>query len=115
MNRQEAATLPRLSRGHEERGKTDWAKDAVCLGTDDEKAIHRGRMVSAPIFFSQEERGRGKPDPDAAAKALCAVCPVREECLEHALRENERYGVWGGLSEVDRAKLRGVTRSRRPS
>lgn len=57
-----------------------------------------------------------KADPDAffpaagfkatGAKAVCAECPVRVECLEFALRTGERHGVWGGLSERERSKLK---------
>jgi WhiB family redox-sensing transcriptional regulator len=42
----------------------------------------------------------------APARALCAVCPVREDCLEHALAQPERDGVWGGLSVQERRRLR---------
>jgi WhiB family redox-sensing transcriptional regulator len=37
-----------------------------------------------------------------AALAICNVCPVREDCLEHALETNERFGVWGGMTEKER-------------
>jgi WhiB family redox-sensing transcriptional regulator len=40
-----------------------------------------------------------------AAKALCARCPVIEQCREHALRVQEPYGVWGGLSEAERHQM----------
>lgn len=40
------------------------------------------------------------------AKSVCAKCVVREECLEYALANGERYGVWGGTSERERRRLR---------
>ncbi|HEV7524890.1 MAG TPA: WhiB family transcriptional regulator [Acidimicrobiia bacterium] len=40
------------------------------------------------------------------AKAVCARCPVRDECLEFALRLKVAHGVWGGLSERERRTLR---------
>jgi WhiB family redox-sensing transcriptional regulator len=52
-------------------------------------------------------------DEDAEeAKAVCAICPVRQLCLEHALNYRERDGVWGGLNERERRRL---VRQRRKS
>ena len=42
----------------------------------------------------------------AAAKAICARCPVSDLCLAVALRNGERHGVWGGKTERERARLR---------
>jgi WhiB family redox-sensing transcriptional regulator len=47
------------------------------------------------------ERGYGT----RAAKAVCAACPVRPECLAYALERGERFGVWGGMSERERRRL----------
>ncbi len=44
----------------------------------------------------------------ARAKAVCAGCPVRAECLEFALANDERWGVWGGTSERQRRAMRAV-------
>jgi WhiB family redox-sensing transcriptional regulator len=40
-----------------------------------------------------------------AAKAVCAVCPVRQPCLEYALANRERDGVWGGATERERRRM----------
>ncbi len=40
-----------------------------------------------------------------AALAICEICPVREECLDHALETNERFGVWGGMTDKERKAL----------
>lgn len=40
------------------------------------------------------------------AKAICAVCPVIDECLQYALETNQRSGIWGGTSEKERKSLR---------
>lgn len=45
----------------------------------------------------------------ARAKAVCAGCPVREACLEFALANDERWGVWGGTSERQRRAMRAAS------
>jgi len=72
----------------------EWQYDAACVGVDES------------VFFSPDaERGPSRRAREAAAKALCAVCPVVRECLEHALAVREPYGVWGGLSINEREHL----------
>ena len=66
-----------------------WRAKAACQGLD------------PSIFY---------PDPDddssaEPAKRVCAVCPVRELCLEHALGFREREGVWGGATERERRRI----------
>ena len=46
------------------------------------------------------------------AKKLCGVCPVRTECLTYAMKANERFGIWGGLTSTERQALRGQGRGR---
>lgn len=67
-----------------------WIREGLCVGVEDPE-----------IFFPT--RGAGKAD---AAKAICAECPVRRECLRYALKAPEEHGVWGGLDEVERAEIR---------
>ncbi|MFD5788654.1 WhiB family transcriptional regulator [Streptomyces sp. NPDC127037] len=65
-----------------------WFDDAACRG------------LPINTFFPV---GKG---PDALyAKAQCAPCPVRSECLTHALTAREDYGVWGGFDEHERAEM----------
>lgn len=45
-------------------------------------------------------------EPTAPAKAVCASCPVRQECLDHAIRNDERHDMWGGLTPSERASAR---------
>lgn len=72
----------------------DWQYEGAC------------RKVDPDAFFSPEaERGMRRQRREDAAKALCARCPVIEQCREHALRVQEPYGVWGGLSEAERHQL----------
>lgn len=57
-------------------------------------------------FFSPDaERGPRRRAREAAAKALCAVCPVIEQCRHHALTVREPHGVWGGLTINEREQL----------
>jgi hypothetical protein len=46
------------------------------------------------------------------AKAFCKMCPVKQLCLEYAIVNDEPHGIWGGLSTVDRRKLRNPSRSK---
>ena len=72
----------------------EWQYDGACRTTDPE------------TFFSPDaERGPRRRRREAAAKALCAVCPVRQACLDHALAVREPYGVWGGLNINEREMI----------
>lgn len=46
----------------------------------------------------------------AAAKAVCAQCPVRQACLDHALAHREDDGVWGGATERERRRMKRPTK-----
>jgi WhiB family transcriptional regulator, redox-sensing transcriptional regulator len=63
------------------------------------------QFVDPEIFFPASTT-----NPDrvqlAAAKAVCARCPVRSECLGYALDAGPMHGIWGGLSEEERRLLR---------
>jgi hypothetical protein len=59
------------------------------------------------LFFGPD--GERQPERDVRerkAKAICAQCPVRTECLDYALSRPEKYGTWGGLNEDERASER---------
>lgn len=75
-----------------EAAETKWQEQAVCAQSDPE------------LFFPE------KGGATSGAKALCRSCPVKDECLNYALTHDERFGVWGGLSERER---RGLTRAGR--
>lgn len=57
-------------------------------------------QVDADLFFP--ERGTSARE----AKAVCLACPVRPECLDWALDNGEMFGIWGGLTERERRRLR---------
>lgn len=83
--------------------------------TSDDLPILRALIDQRPDWFDRAAcRGLG-PDlfyPDTVgpnvgpAKAICAGCPVRQECLERGLDASEGFGVWGGLSPKERRPLR---------
>src|SRR5207249_7912786 len=58
------------------------------------------------LFRSDSERIREREKREAVAKRVCAECPVRQQCLEHALALPEQFGIWGGLTELERADER---------
>jgi WhiB family redox-sensing transcriptional regulator len=64
------------------------------------------RKEDTELFFHPEgERGPRRDNREAAAKAVCAGCPVVAACRAHALAAREPYGVWGGLAEHEREDL----------
>lgn len=65
-----------------------WRDRALCAETD-------------PEAFHPENGGS-----TVQAKAICGRCEVRPECLDYALSRNERFGIYGGLSERERRKLK---------
>lgn len=61
------------------------------------------------FFHPDDDLGRiSRRLREAAAKRLCLSCPVRAQCATHALTVGEEYGVWGGFTETERARLREV-------
>jgi WhiB family transcriptional regulator, redox-sensing transcriptional regulator len=64
------------------------------------------RDVDSAVFFPPD--GERPPQRDARetrAKAICGGCPVIRQCAAYAIQYGERHGVWGGLSEQERAAL----------
>lgn len=74
------------------------------------------RGMDVEIFFHPaSERRRQKQRRIDRAKAICQDCPVLEECRQQALRTREPYGIWGGLSEEERAEILGLGNLRYPA
>ena len=80
-----------------------WQGQAACRGMD-----------SAKFFHPEEERNSARRARIAEAKAICGVCPALMECRAHALEAREPYGIWGGLSEGERATVLGLHSLRYP-
>jgi WhiB family transcriptional regulator, redox-sensing transcriptional regulator len=59
------------------------------------------------LFFppSTVERKDERERREIKAKAICSVCPVKEDCLEFALEIKEPYGIWGALTETERRQV----------
>jgi WhiB family transcriptional regulator, redox-sensing transcriptional regulator len=83
----------------------DWQDLAACRDYDN------------ILFFGEEgESELEKQAREARAKTVCARCPVAEPCLEFAMETNQKYGIWGGLTDKERASLkRRRARARRAS
>ena len=72
----------------DDEGELSWQERALCAQTD-------------PEAFFPEKGGSTRE-----AKRVCSGCEVRAECLEYALGHDERCGIWGGLSERERRRLK---------
>ena len=68
--------------------ENSWQENALCAQTD-------------PEAFFPEKGGSTRE-----AKRICISCEVKSECLDYALANDERFGIWGGLSERERRRLR---------
>jgi len=82
--------VPGVRRAAEDQGDNPlaWQVDSLCAQTD-------------PEAFFPEKGGSTRE-----AKKICSSCEVRSQCLEYALENDERFGIWGGMSERERRKLR---------
>jgi WhiB family redox-sensing transcriptional regulator len=73
---------------HSDDDPPSWQDQALCAQTD-------------PEAFFPEKGGSTRE-----AKRVCSRCDVRDECLDYALARDERFGIWGGLSERERRRLK---------
>ncbi len=77
-----------IAPGFDDDTPPEWQERALCAQTD-------------PEAFFPEKGGSTRE-----AKRICTGCEVRDECLEYALANDERFGIWGGLSERERRRLK---------
>ena len=68
--------------------KLSWQDFANCSGADQD------------LFFPERGASTRK------AKAICNACQVKADCLEFAIQQSEKFGIWGGLSERERRRIR---------
>jgi len=76
-----------------------WKDEAACAGEDPElfyPDVHDQRR-----FYNRQV---------CAALQICMECPVVDECLSYALSTDTNHGIWGGMTEMERAKLKGRKR-----
>lgn len=66
----------------------EWYRDAFCAEVD-------------PAVFFPEKGGSTRP-----AKKICAACPVIDQCRVYSLTNDEHFGIWAGMTELDRRNLR---------
>ena len=78
-----------------QRAEELWQDRAACKGPQSE------------VFFppAHLERKDERDLRERRAKAICASCPVKRQCLDYALRIREPHGIWGGLNELERKQL----------
>ena len=76
-------------------GHDGWEERGACRGTD-------SSLFFGPNRFEPKAERLAR---EAAAKEICATCPVMAPCRDFALRTDELFGVWGGLAESDRRAL----------
>jgi WhiB family transcriptional regulator, redox-sensing transcriptional regulator len=80
-------------------GAPGWQRSAACRSADPE------------LFFPASSSGHSVEQAERA-KAVCRVCIVRRQCLQHAIAANEAYGVWGGMTEDERRRAARRARTR---
>lgn len=72
-----------------------WELDAACRGD-------KSGIFMPPVSREQTNERQLR---ETVAKAVCARCPARDDCLTYALRVGEPIGIWGGLNEAERRQL----------
>lgn len=79
-------------------GGGQWKSAAACGSADPD------------LFFPVPPSGHHQAQV-AKAKALCADCPVRGQCLDYAVQTSQRHGIWGGMTEEERYRVLRRTRA----
>lgn len=100
--RDDALSAPYIGQGSEEPAEVDlvgrrtnpWMDSAQCATADADSSFSAAKARSVRRAVRE-------------TKKACSGCPMRSECLQHALVNDEKFGIWGGLSEGERRRLRG--------
>ncbi|MDX1888582.1 WhiB family transcriptional regulator [Mycolicibacterium sp. 050158] len=90
IGRPQLSVVPDHPNAYDEPAIDDeqWQERALCAQTD-------------PEAFFPEKGGSTRE-----AKRICLGCEVKDACLDYALANDERFGIWGGLSERERRRLK---------
>ena len=80
-----------------EAATNNWRNEANCLGSDPD------------MFFPDSKDKRYAKD----ALAVCRKCEVKDDCLDHAIKNDEKYGIWGGMTPAGRDALSRTRQNRR--
>jgi len=72
----------------------EWQFEGACNGEETNE-----------FFLEDDMRGAKKINRQVSAIAICNTCPVKQQCLDHALKVPEMYGIWGGMTEEQRHTL----------
>jgi WhiB family transcriptional regulator, redox-sensing transcriptional regulator len=98
-----AGHRPHPAAGQVEEERVSEVIFPLALGEDDELSWQERALCAQtdPEAFFPEKGGSTRE-----AKKVCLTCEVRVECLEYALGHDERFGIWGGLSERERRRLK---------
>jgi len=75
-----------------QRAEGLWQDRAACKGP-------QSRVFFPPSHLERKDEREAR---EQRAKAICATCPVRIECLDYAIEIREPHGIWGGLNELER-------------
>jgi WhiB family transcriptional regulator, redox-sensing transcriptional regulator len=78
-----------------QRVEDTWQLRAACRGP-------QSAVFFPPAAFERKDE---KLEREARAKDICRTCPVKEPCLDYAVRIREPHGIWGGLNEAERRNL----------
>jgi WhiB family redox-sensing transcriptional regulator len=73
-----------------------WRKQGACVRVSPTSAF------LTDVFFCEGHENEKR----RVARAVCGGCPVKQECLDYALRHHEKFGIWGGLTERERRRYR---------
>jgi WhiB family redox-sensing transcriptional regulator len=78
---------------------TTWQNQAACAGHDPE--------MWSPPDIARYKHTLARHNATRQAKNICNQCPVKTQCLDYALKQDIRYGIWGGYDQYERGHLTG--------